>query len=110
MDIALERELEDGEDEEIVKTEGGNKEDDDGDENGKGDGGKKGKDAFSDLFDPEDPELKQEIDELCHEEEDMLKVKNNDEEDELAEPEAGENKGAVAAGDTVAIGNASATG
>lgn len=101
MGIALERELEDGEDEEILKTE-----ENDGDDNGSGGGnGKKRKaqDVFSELFDAEDLDLKKEIDELCHEEEDMLNVKNDEEEDE---PDVDEK--AAESNETVAPGNAPA--
>ncbi|KAL7535077.1 hypothetical protein ACHAXR_007092, partial [Thalassiosira sp. AJA248-18] len=72
MGIALERELEDGEDEEILKTEdnGGTKK-------------RKAQDVFSELLDTDDLELKKEIDELCHEEEDMLNIKNEEEEDDM---------------------------
>jgi SWI/SNF-related matrix-associated actin-dependent regulator 1 of chromatin subfamily A len=81
MGIALERELEDGEHDEILKTE---------DNDNGGDGKKrKSQDDFNELLDTDDPELKNEIDELCHEEEDMLLlIKNDDDEDE---PDADEN-------------------
>lgn len=46
---------------------------------------------FSELLDTDDLEIKKEIDELVHEEEDMLKVKNEEEEDEL---DASDEKGA----------------
>lgn len=80
MDIALERELADDEHEEILKSE-----DIVDDGNGKK---RKSQDVLSDLLDTDDFELKNEIDELCHEEEDMLNIKNDDEDDE---PDADEN-------------------
>ena len=76
MGIALERELEDDEHDEILKTEENN---DDADElNLK----RKSQDIFSELMDTEDLDLTNEIDELIHEEEDMLKIKNEDEEED----------------------------
>ncbi|KAL3816466.1 hypothetical protein ACHAXA_009891 [Cyclostephanos tholiformis] len=85
MGIALERELEDGEHEEILKSE---------DIVNDGDGKKrKLQDVFYELLETDDPELKNEIDELCHEEEDMLKIKNDDEGDE---PDAEENMASAA--------------
>lgn len=78
MGIALERELEDDEGDEILKTDGSA-------EDGNDDSTRKRKapeDVFADLLDTDDLDLKQEIDELCHEEEDMLNIKNEEEEDE----------------------------
>ena len=91
MDIALERELEDGEEDEILKTEG----DDGGD--GAGNGKKrKAQDVFDKLFDAEDLKLNKEINELCHEEEDMLNIKSNEEEEELEPPDVvGDEKGST---------------
>lgn len=113
MDIALERELEDGEDDKIVKSEGN---EDDVGENSMSCGGlvKKRKahevqDVFNEILDAEDPELKKEIDELCHEEEDMLNVKNKEDEEELIERELvtiNENKEGVGTGNNI---DASAT-
>ena len=80
MDIALERELEDDEHEEILKSE-----DNVDDGNGKK---RKSQDVLSELLNTDDLELENEIDELCHEEEDMLNIKNDDEDDE---PDADEN-------------------
>ena len=80
MDIALERELEDDEHGEILKSE-----DNVDDGNGKK---RKSQDVLSELLNTDDLELENEIDELCHEEEDMLNIKNDDEDDE---PDADEN-------------------
>jgi hypothetical protein len=94
MGIALERELEDGEHDEILKSE-----DNVDDGNNKK---RKSQDVFSELLDTDDLELKNEIDELCHEEEDMLNIKNDDEEDE---PDADENIASAASTvETVASG------
>lgn len=74
MGIALERELEDGEDEAILRL-------DDNDEITKK---RKSQDICSEeLLDPGDLELKKEIEELCHEEEDMFNLNNADDDDEL---------------------------
>lgn len=76
MGIALERELEDGEDEAILKL-------DDADDDGVTTK-RKAQDMLSeDLLDTDDVELKKEIEELCHEEEDMFNSKKEEEEDEL---------------------------
>lgn len=80
MGIALERELEDEEaDDEILKTES-----EDGDEKSRK--RKAPEDVFGELLDADDididGELKKEIDELVHEEEDMLNIKNEEEDDE----------------------------
>eukprot|EP00579_Thalassiosira_antarctica_P012345 CAMPEP_0201910104 /NCGR_PEP_ID=MMETSP0903-20130614/1601_1 /ASSEMBLY_ACC=CAM_ASM_000552 /TAXON_ID=420261 /ORGANISM="Thalassiosira antarctica, Strain CCMP982" /LENGTH=1445 /DNA_ID=CAMNT_0048444699 /DNA_START=84 /DNA_END=4421 /DNA_ORIENTATION=- len=101
MDIALERELEDGEEDEILKTEG----DDGGD--GAGNGKKrKAQDVFDELFDAEDLELNKEINELCHEEEDMLNIKSNEEEEELESPDVvGDEKGSTPNNGKVVTGN-----
>lgn len=77
MGIALERTLEDGEDEEILKSE----------DNGDGSRKRKAEDVFSELLDSED--LRDEIDELVHEEEDMLKIKNDEDDDEPDTEEKG---------------------
>ena len=82
MGIALERELEDDEEDEILK-------------NGEDGGSKKrtAQDAFGDLLDTED--LEKDIQDMAHEEMDMLKSKTAEEDDELetdAAP-ADENKG-----------------
>lgn len=90
MDIALERELEHCEHEEILKSEDNA---DDGTSKKR-----KSQDVFGDLLDTDDLELKHEIDELCHEEEDMLNIKNENDEDE---PDADENI-TVAPGENVA--------
>lgn len=79
MGIALERELEDDEGDEILKTDGSAEDENDGDSTRKR---KAPEDVFADLLDTDDLDLKQEIDELCHEEEDMLNIKNEEEEDE----------------------------
>lgn len=71
MGIALERELEDVGDDAILKLE-------DVEDRKK----RKSRDTFGDLLFDDDLELKKEIDELCHEEEDMLNMKNEEEEDE----------------------------
>lgn len=71
MGIALVRELEDGEDDAILYME------DDGITKKR-----KSHDTFSGLFSTDNLELKMEIDELCHEEEDMLNFKNEEDEDE----------------------------
>ncbi|KAL3784661.1 hypothetical protein HJC23_012177 [Cyclotella cryptica] len=71
MDIALERELEEDEDAEILKV------DDSGDSKKR-----KAHDDVNDLFDLEDDGIKEEIDELVHEEEDMLAMKNEEEDDD----------------------------
>jgi hypothetical protein len=76
MGIALERELEDDEHDEILKNE---ENDVDADESNLK---RKSQDTFSELMDTEDLGLTNEIDELIHEEEDMLKIKNEDEEDD----------------------------
>ncbi len=75
MGIALERELDDGEDEAILKLD----DDDDGVTKKR-----KSKDMFSEeVIDTDDPELRREIEELCFEEEDMFDSTNEKEEDEL---------------------------
>ena len=79
MGIALERELEDDEGDEILKTDGSAEDGSDGDSTKKR---KAPEDVFGDLLETDDLDLKQEIDELCHEEEDMLNIKNEEEEDE----------------------------
>ncbi len=71
MGIALERELEDDEEDEILKVE----EAPDEAESRK----RKAENLFEDLLDTDDLELKAEIDELVHEEEEMLIVKADDE-------------------------------
>lgn len=71
MGIALERELEDDEEDEILKVE----EAPDEAESRK----RKAENLFEDLLDTDDLELKAEIDELVHEEEEMLIVKGDDE-------------------------------
>ena len=76
LGIALERELEDDEHDEILKNE---ENDVDADESNLK---RKSQDTFSELMDTEDLGLTNEIDELIHEEEDMLKIKNEDEEDD----------------------------
>ena len=80
MGIALERELEDEEaDDEVLKTES-----EEGDEKSRK--RKAPEDVFGELLDADDididGELKKEIDELVHEEEDMLNIKNEEEEDD----------------------------
>ena len=80
MGIALERELEDCEHDKILKSENNG--------NGGDDKKRKSRDDFNELLDTDDPELKNEIDELCHEEEDMLVIRNDDDEEE---PDADEN-------------------
>ena len=72
LGIALERELEDDEHDEILKSE-----DNDKDEKSRK---RKSQDVFSELLDTDD--LNNEIDDLIHEEEDMLNIKNEDKEDE----------------------------
>jgi hypothetical protein len=74
MGIALERELEDDEEDEILKVE----EAPDEAETRK----RKAESLFDDLLDTDDLEIKAEIDELVHEEEEMLIVKGEDEEDD----------------------------
>ena len=80
MDIALERELEDGEDEEILKTDG----------NGSSKK-RKAEDVFSEMLDTDvlEKEMKEEIDELVGEEENMLNIKNEEEEDDADAEENG---------------------
>ena len=74
MGIALERELDDGEDDALLKL------DDDVGVAKK----RKSIDIFSEeAIDTDDPELKKEIEKLCHEEEDMFNFTNEKEEDEL---------------------------
>ena len=80
MGIALERELEDEEaDDEVLKTES-----EEGEEKSRK--RKAPEDVFGELLDADDididGELKKEIDELVHEEEDMLNIKNEEEEDD----------------------------
>ena len=74
MGIALERELEDDEEDEILKVE----EAPDEAETRK----RKAESLFDDLLDTDDLEIKAEIDELVHEEEEMLIVKGEDEDDD----------------------------
>lgn len=74
MGIALERELEDEDHEEILKTE---------DKADEATGKRKAQDVFSELLDTDDIEIKNEIDELIHEEEDMLNIKNEEEEEDV---------------------------
>ena len=83
MDIALERELEEEDDDEILKVE------DSGDSKKR-----KAQDVISDFFDLEiaGGAIKDEINDLVHEEEDMLQMKNESEEDELDEEERVSNK------------------
>ena len=76
MGIALERELEDDEHDEILKTEENNVDVDESNLK------RKSQDAFSELMDTDDLGITNEIDQLIHEEEDMLKIKNEDEEDD----------------------------
>ena len=84
MDFALERVLEDGEEEEILRQ-GEDEGDDDGDgpRKRKRKGGEQ--DAFGELFDADALEITKEIEEMCHVEEDMLNVHKTHEEEE--EPE-----------------------
>jgi hypothetical protein len=93
MGIALERELEDEEaDDEVLKTES-----EEGDEKSRK--RKAPEDVFGELLDADDididGELKKEIDELVHEEEDMLNIKNEEEEDD---PDIDEKKPSTASG------------
>jgi len=74
MDIALERELEEDEDAEILKVEAAHNPDSKK---------RKSQDDVSDFFDLEDAGIKEEISELVHEEEDMLRVKGEEDDDEL---------------------------
>lgn len=76
MGIALERELEDDEHDEILKTEENNVDVDESNLK------RKAQDAFSGLMDTDDLGLTNEIDDLIHEEEDMLKIQTEDEEDD----------------------------
>ena len=92
MGIALERELDDDDTEEILKVE-------DGENAGKK---RKAQDVFSELLDTDDLEIKKEIDELVHEEEDMLNLKTDEDEDE---PDVVEDKGAASVDEKVAPGN-----
>lgn len=79
MGIALERELEDDENEAVLKT-----------EESEGESKKrKAPDALSDLLETDDLDIKKEINELCHEEEDMLNVENEEEEEETEIEEKG---------------------
>lgn len=71
MDIALERELEDDEEHEILKADVGT-----------GSNKRKSQDDLEDFVDTDDVELAAEIDELCHEEEEMLKAKCEEEDDD----------------------------
>jgi hypothetical protein len=75
MGIALERELEDDEEDEILKVE---EEAPDEAEMRK----RKAEKLFEDLLDTDDLGIKAEIDELVHEEEEMLIVKGEDEDDD----------------------------
>jgi len=84
--IALERELQDDEQDEILKPDDSS---DEGDGNGNSRKRKAPEDVFGEILDTDDLELQKEIDELCHEEEDMLNIKNEEEDDE---PEIDENK------------------
>lgn len=70
MDIALERELEEEEDAEILKAADSKK--------------RKAREDASDIFDLEhiSGSISEEINDLVHEEEDMLKAKNDEEEDD----------------------------
>ena len=83
MDIALERELEEEDDAEILKVK------DNGDSKKR-----KAQDDISDFFDLESAggAIKDEINDLVHEEEDMLQMKNDSEEEELDEEERGSMK------------------
>ena len=74
MGIALERELEDDEEDEILNVE----EDSDEAETRK----RKAENLFEDLLDTEDASLRAEIDELVHEEEEMLVFNGGEEEDD----------------------------
>jgi hypothetical protein len=82
MGIALERELEDDEEDEILKVE---EEAPDEAETRK----RKAENLFEDLLDTDDLGIKAEIDELVHEEEEMLIVKGEDEDDD---PDAAEGR------------------
>ena len=84
--IALERELQDDEQDEILKPDDSS---DEGGDNGNSRKRKAPEDVFGEILDTDDLELQKEIDELCHEEEDMLNIKNEEEDDE---PEIDENK------------------
>lgn len=101
MGIALERELEDGEDEEILKTE---------EDSTDGTKKRKAQDVFGELLDADDidADLKKEIDELVHEEEDMLNIKNEEEEED---PDIDEKESSVSASlnEKVAAARASTT-
>jgi SWI/SNF-related matrix-associated actin-dependent regulator 1 of chromatin subfamily A len=74
LGIALERELEDDEHDEILKSEDNEKD--------KKNRKRKSQDVFCELLDTEDLELNNEIDDLIHKEEDMLNIQNEEEEDE----------------------------
>jgi hypothetical protein len=79
MDIALERELEvEEEDAEILKSDAN-----------VGTGKRKPQNDVGDLFDLEDAGIKEEINDLVHEEEDMLKMKSDDEDEEPDEDDKG---------------------
>lgn len=82
MGIALERELEDDEEDEILKVE---EEDPDEAATRK----RKAENLFDDLLDTDDLEIKAEIDELVHEEEEMLLVKGEVDDDD---PESAEGR------------------
>lgn len=94
MGIALERELEDVGDDAILKLE-------DVEDRKK----RKSRDTFGDLLFDDDLELKKEIDELCHEEEDMLNMKNEEEEDErdIDEKAVTETTGIVSASGRITV-------
>ena len=82
MGIALERELEDDEEDEILKVE---EEDPEVSATRK----RKAENLFDDLLDTDDLEIKAEIDELVHEEEEMLLVKGEVDDDD---PESAEGR------------------
>ena len=90
MGIALERELEDDEEDKILEVD----EAPDEAETRK----RKAENLFEDLLDSDDQDLKAEIDELVHEEEEMLIVKGDSEED--ADPDAAEGRETPAPSDT----------
>jgi len=89
MGIALERELEDDEEDEILKVE----------EEAPDEAAarkRKAENLFDDLLDADDAEIKAEIDELVHEEEEMLMVIGEEEEDDPdADTDAVEEREAV---------------
>ena len=98
MGIALERELEDDEEDEILKVE----EAPDEAESRK----RKAETLFEDLLDSDDLGLKAEIDELVHEEEEMLIVKGEDEDDDPDTSEGRETPAPSSAGNSSSVSGA----